>query len=165
MAKKIRPIEWASGVSEKLANELGFEHLETAFEKEPAGVYLRVYLDKPEGITLNDCERFHRALQPMVEEIEYDFLEVCSAGLDRPIKNAKDAQKAMGQEVEVKLFKPKDGKKEFTGLLTGCEDDKLTLKTAQGDIEFTFKEIALARRTIDLSILDEDNPKTEEEEA
>lgn len=164
MAKKKRPIEWAEAVSQKLAEELGFEHLETAFEKEPAGVYLRIYLDKPEGMTLDDCERFHRAVQPLVEKIDYDFLEVCSAGLDRPIKNSRDAQKALGQEVEVRLFIPMDGKKEYIGTLTAYQDMELTLNTPQGEKVFRQKDIALARRTIDLSMLDENDKEVMEEE-
>ncbi|MDI9520305.1 MAG: ribosome maturation factor RimP [Bacillota bacterium] len=163
MAKKKRPITWAESVSRKLAEEMGFEHLETAFEKEPAGVYLRIYLDKPDGMTLDDCERFHRAVQPLVEEIDYDFLEVCSAGLDRPIKNSRDAQKALGQEIEVRLFKPLDGQKEFTGILASYEEKELTLKTPQGDKVFQKKDIALARRTVDLSILDENDNELMEE--
>lgn len=163
MAKKQRPTEWAEKVSEKLANELGFEHLETAFEKEPTGVYLRIYLDKEGGVTLSDCERFHRAVQPLVEEIDYDFLEVCSAGLDRPIKNERDAKKALGAEIEIKLFKPKDGKKEFTGILEGFEDDAFILKTVGAEMKFDRREVALARRTVDLSVLDENNPINEEE--
>lgn len=151
---KQRPIERAEAVSRRLAEELGFEHLETAFEKEQAGVYLRIYLDKPEGVTLDDCERFHRAVQPLIEEIDYDFLEVCSAGLDRPIKNARDAQKAMGQEIEVRLFKPVEGRKEFVGTLTAYGTTELTLSTPAGEKVFRQKDIALARRTVDLSILD-----------
>lgn len=162
MAKKIRPIELAESLSSKLAEKMGFEHLETVFDKEPAGVYLRIHLDKPGGITLNDCEAFHRAVQPLMEQVEYDFLEVCSAGIDRPIKTGRDAQKALGQEVEIKLFKPSEGSKEHTGILQKYEDDVFYLETASGLKQFSRKDVALARRTVDLSILEEDNAGQEE---
>lgn len=163
MAKKTRPIEYAESVSEKTAQSMGFEHLETVFDKEPAGTYLRIHLDKPGGITLDDCELFHKAVQPLLEKVDYDFLEVCSAGLDRPIKTERDAQKAMGQEVEVKLFKPHNGSKEFTGTLIKLEDDAYFIQTPQEELSFLRKDVALIRRTIDLSVLDEPQAQTQEE--
>lgn len=163
MAKKTRPIEYAEAISEKTAQSMGFEHLETVFDKEPAGVYLRIHLDKPGGITLDDCEVFHKAVQPLLEQVDYDFLEVCSAGLDRPIKTERDARKAAGHEVEIKLFKPRDGSKEYTGILSKLENDTFYLQTAQGELTFPRKEVALARRTIDLSVLDQAQTQTEEE--
>ena len=67
---------------EKLAAEMGYELVDAELVKEGPGRYLRIYLDKAGGITLDDCERFHRAVQPRVEQVDYDFLEVCSPGLD-----------------------------------------------------------------------------------
>lgn len=161
MAKKQRPVELAESISLQLAEKMGFEHLETVFDKEPAGVYLRIHLDKAGGITLDDCEAFHRAVQPLVERIDYDFLEVCSAGLDRPIKTERDARKALGHEVEIKLFKPVDGSKEHTGILKDFDEGFFHLETASGLRQFPRKDIALARRTVDLSILDENNADLE----
>lgn len=164
MAKKTRPVEWANKVSQQVADEMNFELLEAAFEKEPAGLYLRIYLDREGGINLDDCERFHRAVMPLLDSIDYDFLEVCSAGLDRPIKNARDAQKAIGTEIEVKLFKHRDGQKEFVGTLLAYSEEGLTLSTANSELVFPLKDLALARRTVDLSILDEEVLSQEEAE-
>lgn len=155
MSRRARPIDQAEAISSRTAEAMGFEHLETAFEKEPAGVYLRIYLDREGGISLSDCEAFHRAVQPMLEHIDYDFLEVCSAGVDRPIKTERDAQKAMGHEVEIKLFKPHLGSKTFVGTFLKLEDDMYHIKTADGEKSFHRKDIALACRTVDLSVLDE----------
>lgn len=164
MAKKERPIERAEAISRQLADRMGLEHLETAFDKEPAGLYLRIHLDKPGGVTLSDCEAYHRAVQPLLETIEYDFLEVCSAGIDRPIKTDRDAEKAMGCEVEVRLFKPLDGRKELTGQLTGKDDEAFYVRQATGEIRLARKDIALMRRTVDLSVLEETGPQQEEEQ-
>ncbi|MGI6725175.1 MAG: ribosome maturation factor RimP [Christensenellales bacterium] len=163
MAKKTRPVEQAESISRTLAESMGYEHLETAFEKEATGMYLRVYLDKPGGVTLDDCEAFHRAVMPLFEKIDYDFLEVCSAGLDRPIKNERDAKKAAGQMVEVKLFRAREGRKEFTGVLQRLEADVWVVQTAQGEKRFLRKEVALMRRSVDLSMLDETGAQQEEE--
>ena len=163
MAKKTRPVEQAKRISRMLAESMGYEHLETAFEKEATGMYLRVYLDKPGGITLDDCEAFHRAVMPLFEKIDYDFLEVCSAGLDRPIRNERDAEKAAGQMVEVKLFRAQDGRKEFTGILLRLDADAWVVQTAQGEKLFLRKEVALMRRSVDLSMLEETGTYQEEE--
>ena len=161
--RKSRPIDQAEAISKKTAESMGFEHLETAFEKEAAGVYLRIYLDREGGISLTDCENYHRAVQPLLEHIDYDFLEVCSAGIDRPIKNERDAQKAVGHEVEIKLFKPVDGSKSYIGTFLKLEDDVYHINTPEGNREFHRKDVALACRTVDLSVLDEAAAEHEEE--
>ena len=75
---------------QKLAEQHGFELVDVELVREGASRYLRIYIDKPDGITLNDCETYHRAVTPLVERVDYDFLEVCSPGLDRPLKKQKD---------------------------------------------------------------------------
>ena len=66
---------------QRLADELGFELVDVALDKEDTGKYLRIYIDKEAGIDLNDCEKFHRAIQPQLESYDYDFLEVSSPGI------------------------------------------------------------------------------------
>lgn len=137
-------------ISKKLAEELGYELVEVALDKEPAGKYLRIYLDKPEGITLTDCETFHRRVQPLIEHLDYDFLEVCSPGLDRPIKTPEDFRRSEGEEVEVRLFKPLDGQKSFQGTLIGLAEGQVLLDTAQGRREFPQKSVAVVKRLVSL---------------
>lgn len=139
-------------ISRKLSQELGYELVEVALDKEPAGKYLRIYLDKPEGITLTDCETFHRRVQPLIEHLDYDFLEVCSPGLDRPIKTPEDFKRNEGEEVEVRLFKPVDGTKIFQGTLAGLTDGLILLDTAQGQgrREFSQKSVAVVKRLVSL---------------
>ncbi len=137
-------------ISRKLSEELGYELVEVALDKEPAGKYLRIYLDKPEGISLTDCETFHRRVQPLIEHLDYDFLEVCSPGLDRPIKTPEDFKRNGGEEVEVRLFKPVDGAKIFQGTLIGLADGQVLLDTAQGRREFSQKSVAVVKRLVSL---------------
>lgn len=159
-----RPKADAETIGKALAEELGYDLVETAFDKEPAGMYLRIYLDKPGGIRLSDCETFHRAVQPKLEHVDYDFLEVSSPGIDRPIKTEADVRKAIGAQVEVRLFKPMEGSKEYMGTLLGYEDKAFVVMTAAGEKRFAVKETALVKRTIDLSVLEEEGTILQEED-
>ena len=134
----------------RIAEEMGFELVDLGIEKEPTGRYLRFYIDKPEGISLDDCEAYHKAVRSLADTVDYDFMEVCSPGVDRPIKNQRDADRCLGLEIEVRLYKPIDGQKVYTGLFTAYQDGDITLRC--GDTERTFlkKEIAVARCTVDM---------------
>ena len=129
---------------------MGYELIEAAYEKENTGMYLRFYLDKEGGISLDDCEAYHRALQPSLEPFDYDFMEVCSPGVDRPIKNQRDADRCLGMEIEVRLYKPVDGQKVYTGLFTGYQDGDITIRQGENERTFLKKEIAVARCTVDM---------------
>ena len=137
-------------LAEKLAAEMGYDLIEAAYEKENTGMYLRFYLDKEGGVSLDDCEAYHRALQPMLEPFDYDFMEVCSPGVDRPIRNQKDADRCLGMEIEVRLYKPRDGQKAFTGTFTGYDAGDITIRQGENEITFLKKEIAVARCTVDM---------------
>ena len=104
-----------------LAQRMGLELVDVCLDKESAGKYLRIYLDKPEGLSLDDCESYHRAIQPQLEQYDYDFLEVSSPGVDRPLKTPRDYERHLGDEVEVKLFKAVNGQKVYTGILAGLD--------------------------------------------
>ena len=137
-------------LAEKLAEQMGYELIEAAYEKENTGMYLRFYLDKEGGVTLDDCEAYHRALQPRLEPFDYDFMEVCSPGVDRPIKNQRDADRCLGSEIEVRLYKPVDGQKAYTGLFTAYNDGDITIRCGETERTFLKKEIAVARCTVDM---------------
>ena len=153
--KANRKIDQVNLIAEKTAQDLGYELVETAFEKEPTGLYLRIYIDTDQGVTLDDCEKYHMAIQPRVEKFDYDFLEVCSPGADRPIKTARDAEKAKGKTVEVHLYKPLDGQKTLIGVLLGMDDDGYRLMRENAEMLLPRKDVALVRCQIDLSILNE----------
>lgn len=132
-------------LSQKLADDMGYELVDAELVKEGPGRYLRIYLDKEGGFTLDDCERFHRAIQPKLEALEYDFLEVSSPGLDRPLKTTRDFDRAIGQEVEAKLYKPLEKMKAFAGVLLAFDDEMIRLETQAGERMIPRKAIALVK--------------------
>ena len=137
-------------IGRDLAQQMGYELVDAGVEKESAGQYLRYYLDSAQGISLNDCEAFHKRIQLLVEEVDYDFLEVSSPGIDRPIKTPGYALKAVGCPVEVKLYRPVAGQKVFTGIFKGLDDEGYHLEAGGEDLVFSAKDVAVARRTIDV---------------
>lgn len=149
---------------QRLAEELSFELVDVSLDKEPTGKYLRIYIDKPEGITLDDCEKYHRAIQPQLESYDYDFLEVSSPGVDRPLKKDRDYERAMGFEVEVHLFKAIDGQKTFTGELTGFTRDELTVLVNGQEMTFSRRAASQVKPVVDMDgvadvdLTDEDDP-------
>ena len=144
----------AERISRETADEKRYELVEVSLDRESAGTYLRIYLDKPGGISLQDCEVFHRAVQPKLDHVDYDFLEVCSPGLDRPIRDENEAKKAAGCMVRVRLYRTADVGREFTGVLLGMDADGLRIRTGSGERLFPKKDIALVKREIDMGILD-----------
>ena len=134
----------------RLADQMGFELVDVCLDKEGAGKYLRIYIDKPEGISMDDCETYHRAIQPQLESYDYDFLEVSSPGIDRPLKKDRDFERALGSEIEVKLFKAMDGQKVITGILAGLENGDIVLDTPAGEKRIPRKAAALVKLVVDM---------------
>lgn len=143
-------------------NENSFELFDVEYVKEGGNYYLRVFLDKEGGITIDDCELVSRYLSDKLDEkdfIEESYiLEVSSPGLGRPLKKEKDFKRSLGQEIEVKTYKAKavegygKGVKDFSGILTEYEPatGKVTITDEGGnDIVFEKTEIALVRLAID----------------
>lgn len=108
-------------LAEPVAEELGYELWDVEFVKEGADYYLRITIDSSEGITIDDCERMHRAIDPILDEadpIESSYhLEVSSPGIERELKTDRHIEACEGWDVEVRLFAPMDGAKSFTGEL------------------------------------------------
>ena len=139
MPKPSAPLGRAQDIAAKVAAQLGLILVDVELVKESTGRFLRFYLDKPGSVTIDDCEAFHRRIQPMMEFVDYDYMEVSSPGADRPLKKSEDFERAAGTPVEVRLYKPEDGQKVFRGELVGLEDGKVVITDASG-----------ARRDIDL---------------
>ena len=140
---------------QRIADEMGFELVDVALDKEPTGKYLRIYIDKPEGITLDDCEKYHRAGLPLVENYDYDFMEVSSPGIDRPLKTDRDFERNLGAQVEVRLFKALDGAKELTGTLAALENDEIVIETAAGEKRIPRRDAALVKPIVDMEGIEE----------
>lgn len=128
----------------------GFELVDVEYVKEGGNWYLRAYIDKPGGITIGDCETVSRYLSDRLDEkdlIEDAYvLEVSSPGLDRPLKKDKDFTRALGSEIEIRLYRALDGKKEYTGILREYDGSSIVLEDEDGnELRFTREEVALAR--------------------
>ena len=139
----------------KIAEEMGFELVDVCIEKEPTGKYLRFYIDRPEGISLDDCEAYHKAVRALADHVDYDFMEVSSPGIDRPLKKDRDFERNLGAEIEIKLFKPVDGVKVITGTLAGLEDGEIVVETAEGEKRIPRKAAALVKPVVDMSGIEE----------
>ncbi len=117
--------------------------------KEAGEWYLRVYIDKEDGVSIDDCEAVSRPLSDALDEADpipgsYTF-EVSSAGADRVLKKPEHFAQFQGQEVEVRLYRPREGRKEFTGPLLGWQDGDVTVLVDQTPCVFGKQEIALVR--------------------
>ena len=146
----------------QLAQEYTFTLVDAEIVREGAARYLRIYIDKPGGITLDDCEVYHRAVSKLVEHLDYDFLEVCSPGLDRPLKKQADFDSHAGSRVELRLYRPIHGCKVCEGELIGLEDGVITLNVAGEVLRFEQKDVSLCRPVIEF---DEDESAVDEEES
>lgn len=131
-----------------------FELVDVEYVKEAGTWYLRIYIDKEGGININDCELVSRAFSEILDKEDYIedayILEVSSPGLGRPLKKDKDFQRNLGEEVEVRTYKPINKQKEFVGLLDAWDKETVTLQLESGEL-FTIAraDIALIRQYIE----------------
>lgn len=145
-----------------VAEEMALEFVEVTLQKESRGKCLCVYVDKDGGLSLDDCERYHKRLQPMLEDIDYDIMEVSSPGVDRPIKTMRDFEKNRGALVEVKLFAPLNGSKLFQGTLESMDETSVSIVDAKEErLTFERRGVAIIRPVIEV---DEDDFVTFDEE-
>ena len=142
---------------EKLAQSMGLSLYEVSLDREPAGLYLRVYIDEEGGLSLDRCEQFHRALIPKVDHLDYDFLEVCSPGIDRPVRTDKDIARALGTRVTAHLYKALDGRRDFEGTLIRMDKDLVVIGEGDGEISLPRGQVAQVRMVPDLSALEDED--------
>ncbi|MBE5891368.1 MAG: ribosome maturation factor RimP [Lachnospiraceae bacterium] len=130
-----------------------FELVDAEYVKEAGTWYLRLYIDKEGGITVDDCEIVSRAMDPILEEEDYIpdayIFEVSSPGLGRPLKKERDYVRNMGKDVEIRTYKAIDHAKEFTGALKAYDKDTVTITIGDEDKVFSKSDIALIRQAID----------------
>lgn len=137
-----------------ILDEKGFELVDVEYVKEGQDYFLRAYIDKPGGITIDDCVAVSREMNVLLDELDYVegayTFEVSSPGLGRPLKKAGDFERSLGQEVEIRTYKAIDGSKEFYGILHAYDDDSVTV-LSEDDEEVTFNksDIALIRLAFD----------------
>lgn len=143
------PVKEAAQIAQKIADELQVELVDVELVKEPTGHFLRFYIDKPDGIALNELEAYHRKIQPLVERVEYDYMEVSSPGADRPLKTERDFERAAGLAVELKTYRPVNGAKQFTGELVGLREGLIVIAAAGEELSFPKKDVAIVRPLIE----------------
>ena len=132
----------------------GFELVDVEYVKEGGNWYLRAYIDKEGGITVDDCENVSRAFSDRLDEDDFIedayILEVSSPGLGRPLKKEKDYRRSMGKELEIRTYRAVDRCREFYGVLTAYDDDSVTIEEENGTLRtFAKTDIALIRLAFD----------------
>ena len=122
-----------------------FELVDVEYVKEGGTWYLRAYIDKPGGITVDDCEIVNRALSDLLDEKDFIdesyILEVSSPGLGRPLKKERDFERSLGEEVEIRTYRMIEKQKEFRGILKAYDKDTVTI-AAEDEISKSFKNTA-----------------------
>ncbi len=129
----------------KTVEEQGVSLWDVRFVKEGASWYLRIYIDKPDGITIDDCTNVSHAVDPIIDsadpiDVSY-YLEVCSPGIERELTRPEHYAAMLGKKISVRLYKAKDGTKELTGLLKSSDKDGIVLDCGE-DTVLTYKEIS-----------------------
>ncbi len=144
-----------SEIARPIVEEEGCTLWDVEYVREAGTWYLRVFIDKDGGVSIDDCERVSRRLDPILDEEDpipdsYVF-EVGSAGADRELKRPGDFEQFMGSEIEVKLFRPVGGSKHYTGTLAAYENGTVSLAQGETILNFTKDQIAQVRLYVSIN--------------
>lgn len=144
----------AEALALPIVEGFGFELVDVEYVKEAGTWYLRLYIDKDGGITINDCEAVSRLFGEKLDEEDFIqeayVMEVSSPGLGRPLKKEKDYQRSMGKELEIRTYRPIEKQKEFYGILSAYDDNSVTITLEnQETMVFQKTDIALIRLAFD----------------
>ena len=139
--------------SKPIVEAMGCKLWDVEYVREGSERFLRIYIDKDGGVDIEDCEKVHRAIDPVLDEKDpiaesYHF-EVCSAGIERPLKRPSDFEKFMGSPILVKLYRPRNGLKEIPGILRGYAEGKVTVEAGKETITFEKSQVALVRLRVE----------------
>lgn len=130
-----------------------FELVDVEYVKEGSNWYLRAYIDKPGGITIDDCELVSRAFSELLDKEDFIedsyIMEVSSPGLLRPLKKDKDFNRYIGKAIELKTYRMIDKSKDFEGILKAYDKENITIETEHGEKQFARADIALVRPYIE----------------
>lgn len=144
MAKSTKSI--AEEIVLPIVEALGYTYVDTEYVKQGKDWLLTIYIDKDEGILIEDCEEVSRAIETVLDEkdpiAESYILCVSSPGLDRPLKNERDFKRCLGKKIDIKLYQPFEGTKEYAGILTGYTPTSITIETDENEMVFEYKETA-----------------------
>lgn len=136
-----------------LLSEEAIELVDVEFVKDGQVYFLRVFIDKPGGVTIDDCEMVSRQMDGTLDDQDWIkeqyYLEVSSPGLDRPLKKQTDYNRSIGKRVEIKLYQLMNGKKEYEGTLISKDDNEIVIETDDGQhVTFHESQVALVRLVI-----------------
>lgn len=145
--------ETVTGFAKPIVEANGCSLWDVSYVREGSDCFLRVYIDKPGGVDIDDCERIHRAIDPILDEKDpipgsYIF-EVCSAGLERVLKRPEDFQAFLGSPILLKLYRPVDGTKEIPCVLQDYQDGKITVLFGKQTMTFEKSQVALVRLRVE----------------
>ena len=133
--------------------ELGYNLYDVEYVKEGKDYFLRIYIDKDNGITLDDCENVSNNITEILDNADYIkeqyFLEVSSPGVERILKKDKHLKSNIGANVQVKLFKPLDGKKQYEGILKDFDSDNIKIETSSQILEIERQNIGQIKTIFD----------------
>lgn len=137
-----------------VTEENGVEIYDVEYVKEGGDWYLRAYIDKEGGVTIEDCEKVSRAISDIMDREDFIedayILEVSSPGLGRALKKDKHLARSIGEEVEVKTYKPIEKQKEFAGILKAFDEESITIETKEAvSMKFARSDVALIRLALD----------------
>lgn len=132
----MKTVDTVQALTQGAISALGFELIDVEFQKEQTDWVLTLYIDSPNGIMIDDCERVSRAVEPLLDEADpipqSYFLSVSSPGLDRPLKKDRDFERALGKAVDVRLYAPQEKKKEFGGTLLRFDAESFVIAEPNG---------------------------------
>lgn len=118
-----------------IVEKFNYDLVDVEFVKEGPDYFLRIFIDKPNGITIDDCQKVSKMISEKLDDLDpidrSYYLEVSSPGIDRPLKNDRDLKKNVGKEVEIKLYAPLDGKKIYVGNLKDFNDEQIKIETEE----------------------------------
>ena len=153
MSKKEIYEQKAEALVAPIVEKYGFELVDVEYVKEGGNFYLRAYVDKPGGITVEDCETVSREFSDKLDEADFIdeayIMEVSSPGLGRPLKKETDFKRSMGEEVEIRTYRPINREKEFYGILTAYDENSVTIDCEGEEKTFQKTDIALIRLAFD----------------
>jgi len=130
---------------EQAVTGLGYELVD--FETSPRARLLRIFIDRPQGVNIDDCSKVSGHLSRLfaVEGVDYDRLEISSPGLDRPLKKVVDFERFTGQQAQMRMRLPINGQRNFTGLLAGVKDGMVNLQGTEAAYQLPVEQIEKAR--------------------
>ena len=147
MAKNIE--EKVEQLIEKTINELGYKLYDVEYAKEGKDYFLRIFIDKNEGIGLNDCEKVNDAVNPILDAADYIkeqyFLEISSPGIERTLRKDKHLKQNIGEKVEIKLFKPINKQKNIIGILKDYNAEQIEIETSEEVCKIDRKNISIIK--------------------